>query len=53
MFNWLFSKVWRKWLFDYRGRSKKVVKVCSWRSALVDDYSGGRQRITVCFWWLK
>jgi hypothetical protein len=50
MLKWLFVLVWKKWLIDdYTGKPKKVVKICSWRSALVDSIGGQRSRITVCF----
>ncbi len=46
---WLFSKIYKKWLFEPHNNSyNKVIEVSGWRSALVDG-SGGRKRIWPCF----
>lgn len=45
---WLFSKVYKKWLYvPHNSTYDKVIEVSGWRSALVGTYN--RKRINPCF----
>ncbi len=46
----LWSIVWREWLFDWKKQPLKVIKVKGWRTALVETKAGHRETITPCFY---
>ena len=53
---WLFSKVYRRWLWNEFYRNHDLpLRVTSWRSALIaygpDRHKGGRQHMAACFLW--
>lgn len=50
---YLYSLVYRRWLWnDYFQDYDKVIRVNSWRTAIVDVHGCHRQTITPLFWWL-
>lgn len=51
---WLFSVVYRRWLWDHWHKNYcRVIRVTSWRSALLESRNGRERRhMTACFWGL-
>lgn len=47
--NWLFKKVYGKWLLQ----GDRVIKVKNWRCAIVENKYGERGTMSPCFWWFN
>jgi len=50
MIKWLYSQVWKHWLWnEFYQTYDKVIKVYGWRTALVEAKSGARKVTSPCF----